>query len=156
MFVLQTLDVQSLPLAQLSPSGHAPQIVPPQSTSVSSWLWVPSLQLAVWHTFPVHTEEAQCVEAEQTSPSARRQFLPFSHNGDCESYPERPHAEISNPIAMKVVHARPPGRFGVLASFVPKDTSPLNIVRIGDGIGTRNSYSVILTTFFVNKEIIYH
>jgi hypothetical protein len=43
---VHTLLSQSVPTRQLSPGVQVGQIVPPQSTSVSSWFWMPSTQVA--------------------------------------------------------------------------------------------------------------
>jgi hypothetical protein len=43
---------QSFPPVHTESGGHRAQIVPPQSTSDSSWFTTPSVQLAPWHTLP--------------------------------------------------------------------------------------------------------
>jgi hypothetical protein len=60
----QTLSTQSAATMQLSPSTHGEQVAPPQSTSVSSASFTPSVQCAATHApLPSQTVPPLSVQA---------------------------------------------------------------------------------------------
>jgi len=63
----QTSLVQSLPSLHIMPVPQGGQL-PPQSVSVSSWFFMPSVQLSPWQTLPVQTPLRQSVPVKQLSP----------------------------------------------------------------------------------------
>jgi hypothetical protein len=58
-----TLLLQSDRTLQLRDGAHGPQVVPPQSTSVSSWFWTPSVQVGATHLPLGHDLLAQSLAA---------------------------------------------------------------------------------------------
>ena len=62
---LHTPDVQSLPLTQAESGAQALHSLPPQSVSVSTPLWTPSLQLGAAQEPSTHNEELQSAAAPQ-------------------------------------------------------------------------------------------
>ena len=55
MLPSQELLKQSVPCPQLFPSTQPPQLLPPQSTSVSSWFVILSLHVGAWQAWPAQT-----------------------------------------------------------------------------------------------------
>src|SRR5690606_31223084 len=91
---------EQLPLAQsASPRQSAPvsqpSQAPPQSTSLSFWFNVPSLQLGGWQRagVPEHTRLLQSVSLEQSSPSAQA-----TQSGPPQS------ASVSSPLRVPSPH----------------------------------------------------
>jgi hypothetical protein len=65
---LQTPSLQSVPALQLFPSSHAGQLTPPQSTSVSLPLSIPSVHVGAGGGPPSSTLASLCATAPSCSP----------------------------------------------------------------------------------------
>jgi hypothetical protein len=80
--VLQAHDSQSPGTSHCFPAPHGPQL-PPQSTSVSSPFFTPSLHVGAWQPPTVHTPLAQSPPTSQGAPVAHcREVaaqLPLTH-----------------------------------------------------------------------------
>jgi len=83
---VHTLLVQSPGPPQPFPVAHAPQVAPPQSTSVSAPFFTLSVHVGAWHVPPAHDPLAQSVlsvhvaptaHGEQPGPQSTSASLPF-------------------------------------------------------------------------------
>ena len=83
---LQTRLAQSAGAAHGFPALHPAQL-PPQSVAVSEPFFAPSVQVAVWHFPPRHTDEAQSVPAPQSLAAGQRAQVPVPPQSTSDSPP---------------------------------------------------------------------